>query len=105
MEELNKLSPKAGTATNAMVTFLAINTGGLVLIPATAIAVRAASGSTNPGIIIGTSIFGAACATVIGVIASRLLQKLPQYKISVEEEVKEITPPPPVKKKKGAHHG
>ncbi len=73
MEELNKLNPKLGTATNAMVTFLAINTGGLVLIPATAIAVRAAAGSANPGIIIGTSIVGAGCATIAGVIASKML--------------------------------
>ncbi len=79
MEELNKLNPKIGTATNAMVTFLAINTGGLVLIPATAIAVRATIGSANPGIIIGTSIVGAGCATVAGVIASKLLQRLPRY--------------------------
>ncbi len=105
MEELNKLSPKAGTATNAMVTFLAINTGGLVLIPATAIAVRAASGSANPGIIIGTSIFGAACATVIGIAASRLLQKLPRYKINAEAETKELLSPLSTTKKKGTHHG
>jgi len=81
MEELNKLNPKAGTATNAMVTFLAINTGGLILIPATAIAVRAAAGSANPGIIIGTSIFGAGCATIAGVLASKILQRLPRYKL------------------------
>jgi spore maturation protein A len=80
MEELNKLNPKIGTATNAMITFLAINTGGLILIPATAIAVRAAAGSANPGIIIGTSIFGAGCATVAGVLASKILQRLPLYK-------------------------
>ena len=86
MEELNSLNPKPGTATNAMVTFLAINTGGLILIPATAIAVRAASGSANPGIIIGTSMFGALCATVAGVTASKLLQKLPWYRIESEKE-------------------
>ncbi|MEK6756660.1 MAG: nucleoside recognition domain-containing protein, partial [Bacteroidota bacterium] len=86
MEELNKLNPKVGTATNAMVTFLAINTGGLILIPATAIAVRAAAGSANPGIIIGTSIFGAGCATVAGVLAARLLQRLPRYKKDFEIE-------------------
>ena len=86
MKELNSLNPKPGTATNAMVTFLAINTGGLILIPATAIAVRAASGSANPGIIIGTSMFGALCATVAGVTASKLLQKLPWYKIKSEKE-------------------
>jgi spore maturation protein A len=80
MEELNRLNPKVGTATNAMVTFLAINTGGLILIPATAIAVRAAVGSANPGIIIGTSIVGAGCATIAGVVASKLLQRLPRFK-------------------------
>jgi spore maturation protein A len=80
MEELNKLNPKAGTATNAMVTFLAINTGGLILIPATAMAVRAAVGSANIGIIIGTSIFAAGCATITGIIASKILQRLPRYK-------------------------
>ncbi len=88
MEELNKLNPKAGTATNAMVTFLAINTGGLILIPATAIAVRAASGSANPGIIIGTAIFGAGCATITGVIASKILQRLPKYKKELDKEEK-----------------
>jgi spore maturation protein A len=88
MEELNKLNPKAGIATNAMVTFLAINTGGLILIPATAIAVRAASGSANPGIIIGTAIFGAGCATVIGVLASKILQRLPRYKRELPDKEK-----------------
>lgn len=84
MEELNKLNPKVGTATNAMVTFLAINTGGLILLPATAIAVRAAAGSSNPGIIIGTSIVGAGCATIAGVVAAKLLQRLPRYKKAME---------------------
>jgi spore maturation protein A len=86
MEELNKLNPKVGTATNSMVTFLVINTGGLILIPATAIAVRASAGSANPGLIIGTSIFGAACATVAGVIAAKLLQRLPRYRRDFEPE-------------------
>jgi spore maturation protein A len=80
MEELNRLNPKVGTATNSMITFLTINTGGLVLIPATAIAVRAASGSANPGMIIGTSIIGASCATIAGVAASKLLQRMPRYR-------------------------
>ena len=80
MEELNKLNPKLGTATDAMCTFLVINTAGLTLIPATAIAIRTAQGSAEPGIIIGTSIFGAGCATVAGLIAVKLLQRLPRYK-------------------------
>jgi len=75
MEEMNKLNPNKGTASNSMVTFLAINTAGLTLIPATAIAVRAAAGSTNPAVIIGTSIFGALCATVAGVTAAKIIEK------------------------------
>ncbi len=58
-----------------MVTFLAINTAGLTLIPATAIAVRAAAGSTNPAIIIGTSIFGALCATIAGITSAKIIEK------------------------------
>ena len=77
MEELDTLNPNKGTATNAMCTFLAINTAGLTLIPATAIAIRAASGSSDPAIIIGTSIFGAACATTVGITAAKIFEKFP----------------------------
>ncbi len=77
MEELDTLNENKGTATNAMVTFLAVNTAGLTLIPVTAIAVRAASGSSNPAIIIGTSIFGAICATTVGITAAKILEKFP----------------------------
>ena len=80
MEELDKLNPEKGTATNAMVTFLAINTAGLTLIPATAIAVRAAAGSIDPAIIIGPSVFGASCATLTGIIAAKLFEKFPIHK-------------------------
>ncbi len=75
MEELDKLNPNKGTATNAMCTFLTVNTAGLTLIPATAIAVRAAAGSSDPAIIIGTSIFGASCATITGITAAKILEK------------------------------
>ncbi|PKL82927.1 MAG: nucleoside recognition protein [Ignavibacteriae bacterium HGW-Ignavibacteriae-3] len=77
MEELESLNPEKGTATNAMCTFLAVNTAGMTLIPATAIAVRAAAGSNDPTIIIGTSIFGAACATIVGVLSAKILEKFP----------------------------
>lgn len=77
MEELDTLNPEKGTATNAMCTFLAINTAGLTLIPASAIAVRAALGSTNPAVIIGTSAFGATCATIVGVATAKICEKFP----------------------------
>ncbi|MBK8945908.1 MAG: spore maturation protein [Ignavibacteriae bacterium] len=77
MEELDKLNPNKGVATDAMCTFLAVNTAGLTLIPATAIAVRAASGSSDPAIIIGTSVFGASCATIAGITSAKILEKFP----------------------------
>jgi spore maturation protein SpmA len=77
MEELDTLNPEKGTATNAMCTFLAINTAGLTLIPASAIAVRAALGSANPAVIIGTSVFGATCATIVGVATAKICEKFP----------------------------
>ncbi|MFN3871985.1 MAG: nucleoside recognition domain-containing protein [Ignavibacterium sp.] len=72
MEELDSLNPNKGTATNSMITFLAINTAGLTLIPATAIAVRAAAGSADPTIIIGTTMFAAFCATLTGLTTAKL---------------------------------
>lgn len=80
MEELDKLNPEKGTATNAMCTFLAINTAGLTLIPATAIAIRASAGSAEPAIIIGTALFGSFCATVTAIISTKILEKFPFQK-------------------------
>ncbi len=77
MEELEKLNPNKGVATNAMCTFLTINTAGMTLIPATAIAIRASAGSSEPAIIIGTSIFGSFCATVVGITAAKLFENFP----------------------------
>ena len=77
MEELDTLNPNKGTATNAMCTFLAINTAGLTFIPASAIAIRAAAGSSDPAIIIGTSLFGSTCATIAGITAVKILEKFP----------------------------
>ena len=56
MKDLESLNPRPGTATNAMCTYLAINTSSIQLIPATAIAILAANKSNNPTAIVGTSI-------------------------------------------------
>lgn len=80
MEELESLNPNKGIATNSMVTFLAINTAGMTIIPATAIAIRAAAGSADPTIIIATSLFGSTCATITGVTVAKLFEKFPVHK-------------------------
>ena len=80
MDELNKLNKKAGTATDAMCTFLVINTSNVQLIPATVIAIRAAAGSASPTEILGPVIAATAIALVVGVTTVKLLAKLPVYK-------------------------
>jgi spore maturation protein A len=76
MEELNRINPRAGTASNAMCTFLAMNTSCVTVIPATAIAVRAAAGSSNPALIIGTTFLASLTATIVAVTTAKLLQRL-----------------------------
>lgn len=84
MEELNKLNPKAGTATDAMCTFLVINTGNVQLIPATVIAIRAASGSANPTEILGPVIVATGVALFVGIVTVKLLARLPVYRKQLE---------------------
>ncbi len=75
MEELQTLNPDKDTATNPMVTFLALTTSGVQLIPATMIGVLAAAGSTNPTAIIAPSIAATFLGTAAAVIAAKLLQR------------------------------
>jgi spore maturation protein SpmA len=81
MQDLESLNPHPGTATNAMCTFLAINTSSIQIIPATAIAILAANGSKNPTAIVGTSIIATTCAAISGVTAANLLQHLPIFRL------------------------
>ena len=84
MKDLESLNPRPGTATNAMCTFLAINTSGIQLIPVTAIAILAANKSVNPTSIVGTSIICTACAAVSGVLMAKFLSKLPMFREQAE---------------------
>lgn len=75
MEELQTLNPDKDTATNAMVTFMAVTTTGVQLIPATMIGVLAAAGSMAPTAIIGSTIVATFFGTVGAVLAAKLLQR------------------------------
>lgn len=81
MKDLESLNPQPGTATNAMCTFLAINTSSIQLIPVTAIAILAANKSSNPSCIVGTSIMAGACAAVCAVLAAKFLERLPAFRL------------------------
>jgi spore maturation protein SpmA len=82
MRDLETLNPRPGVATNAMCTFLAINTSSVQLIPATAIAILAASGSTRPTAIVGTALLATVCAASVAIVSVKLLEKLPIFRVS-----------------------
>lgn len=75
MQELDKLNPTPGTATNAMALFLAINTSSVTLLPTGVIALRAAAGSGNPAGILPTTLFATICSTIIAVFAAKMYQR------------------------------
>lgn len=76
MRDLETLNPHPGIATNAMCTFLAINTSSVQLIPTTAIAILAASGSTRPTAIVGTAFMATLCAATVAVLSAKFLERL-----------------------------
>ena len=75
MEELDKLNPVKGTATNAMVLFLAINTSSVTLLPTGVIALRAAAGSQDPAGIVPTTLVATICSTTIAIVVAKLCQR------------------------------
>ena len=75
MEELQELNPEKETASNAMVTFLVLNTAGIQFIPATIIGVLAAAGSKQPTAIISTTIVATLCGAFAAVTTAKILQR------------------------------
>ncbi len=87
MEDLETLNRNPGVATNAMCTFLTINTAGLQLVPASMISLMASAGSKEPTAIIGTTLASTLIAAVCGVSAAKILERLPIF--SVERTVRD----------------
>lgn len=82
MKELDTLNAEKGTATNAMVLFLAINTSGLALLPTGVIGLRAVKGSTDPAAIFPTTLMATAMSTMTAVIVTTLLSRLARFQVS-----------------------
>ena len=76
MQELQKLNPYPDTASEAMCTFLAINTSSVTLIPSTLIALRASAGSKNPSEIMGVVLFATTCSTLVAIIGDMVIRTL-----------------------------
>jgi spore maturation protein A len=82
MKHLQDLNPEKDTASPAMCTFLALNTSSITLIPTTVIALRAASGSLEPTMIVPTTIVATACSTLVAITFDRIFRYLNRKKNS-----------------------
>ena len=75
MQELDKLNPVKGTASNSMALFLALNTSSVTLLPTGVIALRVAAGSQDPAGILPTTLFATCVSTAAAFGAVKLFQR------------------------------
>ena len=75
MQELEKENPKKGEATEAMITFLILNTAGVTIIPTTVIALRMAHGSMNATGIILPSLLATLVAYIAGLTLDYIIRR------------------------------
>lgn len=76
MRHLQSLNPRPHQATPAMITFLALNSTTVSLVPGTALAIRAASGAAHPTDIVLPAAVATACAAAVALTADRLARRL-----------------------------
>ena len=75
MQELDRLNPRKGIASDPMAMFLAINTASVTLLPTGVIALRAAAGSQDPAGIVSTTLFATIVSTMVAVVAVLSLRR------------------------------
>lgn len=75
MEELQKINPKKDTASEAMITFLVLNTGGVTIIPTTIIALRTLHKSANPNEVIITCILATFISCMCGLLLDYFIRR------------------------------
>ncbi len=80
LQTLNMAQPH--TATNAMVMFLAINTSSIQLLPTNTMNYLYVAGSTAPERIIASSLIATVITTLVAVVAARMLQELPWFRLA-----------------------
>jgi len=80
MKDLQTLNRYPDEATDAMCTFLGLNTSCLTLIPATMISIRVASGSANPTEIVGPTIFASGASMIVAIAADRVFRWMSRRK-------------------------
>jgi spore maturation protein SpmA len=79
MALLQQLNPRKDTASNAMVTFLAINTASIQLLPTTAISFLILAGARDATSFVPAAILATTLALCCGIFMSKLLERLPMF--------------------------
>lgn len=75
MSELQKINKDKDTASEAMITFLVLNTAGVTIIPTTVIALRTAHNSINPSEIIVPGIIATFCSSLAGLLLDYFIRR------------------------------
>lgn len=76
MQEMQTLNKQKDTATDAMIMFLVLNSSGLCLIPVSIMMYRAQGGAANPTDIFIPILLATAIATLVGLIALCIKQRI-----------------------------
>ena len=84
MKQLQSLNDQKDTATDAMCTFLAINTSSVqIILPATVVGLMGASSSK----IFITTIFATSLSTVAAIVSVKMLSKMDRFKLDNSKEL------------------
>lgn len=76
---LQQLNPRKDTASNAMVTFLAINTASIQLLPTTAISYMILAGAHDATGFVPAAVLATTIALTCGILMSKFLERLPIF--------------------------
>ncbi len=71
MEEMKKINGGKSEASRSMITFLAINTSSITLIPTTVIAIRMNYNSASPTDIVGPTLIATICSSIGAILIDR----------------------------------
>ena len=96
MQHLEALNPVKGTASDAMVLFLAINTSSVTLLPTGVIALRAAAGSADPAGILPTTLFATICSTTVAIVMAKGCQRFWPMSLVTGTSARSPLPSPPL---------
>jgi len=88
MEELQKLNRYKEQASDAMCTFLAINTSSVQIIPITAINFLAINHATHPSEIVLSALIATSISTFVAIVSVKYLATWPVFKVKIDETEK-----------------